>query len=380
MMNPENRESPGEGFAAINIKTGELKYRTLFEIADGLNQQEIEQLADLYIDGDDAYVAGEEKLIKFDLSSGKKLWEVGEESGNVTEFFLQDGVLHTKFGKQIYSVGLKENDVEVKETFDMDPYGFQAFDAADGKSLWKVSIETDPTLFTPQFSMENYFNAANNNLYFADEQNVYALKIGKNGGTYSWKFNYEQNSLGEMDIEDSYAIKERWVGSKVRTHSTSTYLGGGWVSTTTWQTGGIDEEATSNFLEDAAGSELTTTYESWGNIWGVSANRCLRVLYGTDVLLIIGPEGISMVDADNGSSNWISKWDYSQDDVQYIPKIIGGNLIYCLDENLTLLNMTDGSKIWEAEESDKSKFFTSPKEKYFFSINDEIIKGYSLSR
>jgi hypothetical protein len=380
MMNPENRESPGEGFAAINAKTGELKYRALFEIADGMNQQEIEQLADLLINGDDAYIAGEERLIKFDLSSGKKLWEVGEESGNVTEFFLQEEVLHTKFGKQIYSIGLVEDDVKVNKTFDMDPYGFQAFTTTDGKSLWKVSIETDPTLFTPQFSMQNYFNPINGNLYFADEKNVYALKMGQSGGSFSWKFNYEQNGLGEMDFEESYAIKERWIGSKVRTHSYSTYIGGGWVSTTSWQTGGMDEGATSKYFEDAAGSELTTTYKSWGNIWGVSANRCLRVLYGTDVLLVIGPEGISMVDADNGISKWVSKWDYDQSDVQYIPKVVGNNLIYCLDENLTLLDMAGGNSIWQAEESDESKFFTSPKEKYFFSINDELIKGYSLSK
>jgi len=353
MMNPENRDSPGEGFAAINAKTGELEYRVLFEIADGLNQQEIEQLADLFIDGNDAYVAGEERLIKFDLSSGKKLWETGKESANITEFFLHDGVLHTKFGKQVYSVGLKENDVEVKETFDMDPYGFQAFDNADGKLLWKVSIEIDPGLFTPQFSMTSYYNQTNGNLYFADEKNVYALKMGKNGGAYSWKFNYVQNGLGEMEVEDSYAIKERLVGSKVRIHSYSTYIGGDWVSTTSWQTGGIDEEATFQFLEDAAGSELTTTYESWGNIWGVSAKRCLRVLYGTDVLLIVGQDGIAMIDADNGSASWVSKWDYDNDDVQYIPKIVGNNLIYCLDENLVLVDMSDGNFIWKAEESDK---------------------------
>jgi len=133
-------------------------------------------------------------------------------------------------------------------------------------------------------------------------------------------------------------------------------------------------------LEDAAGSELTTTYESWGNIWGVSAKRCLRVLYGTDVLLIVGQDGIAMIDADNGSASWVSKWDYDNDDVQYIPKIVGNNLIYCLDENLVLVDMSDGNFIWKAEESDESKFFESPNEKYTFSLNDEIIKGYSLTK
>jgi len=44
------------------------------------------------------------------------------------------------------------------------------------------------------------------------------------------------------------------------------------------------------------------------------------------------------------------------------------------------LDMADGSTIWQAEESDKSKFFESPNKKYFFSINDEVIKGYSLTK
>jgi len=65
----------------------------------------------------------------------------------------------------------------------MDPYGFQAFDNVDGKSLWKVSIEIDPGLFTPQFSMTSYYNQTNGNLYFADEQNVYALKMGQERGS-----------------------------------------------------------------------------------------------------------------------------------------------------------------------------------------------------
>jgi len=377
MMNPENRETPGEGFVAINPKTGEVKYRNYFEIADGINVNELEQLAPIYIDRDNAYVAGEEKLIKFDLESGKKLWENDKETGQVTDMLLYKDVLHTKFGKQTFIINLVEKDVQVKSALDIDPYGFQAYDPATGNILWKVAIESDPALLTPQFSLKNYYNPTNDNLYFADEKNLYALKMGKDGGQYSWKYNFEQNGIGEIDYEDSYAIKERWIGSKVQTHSYSTYLGGGWVSTTTYTTGGMDEEKEAKFIEDAAGSDLSSTYESWGNIWGVSAKRCLRVLYGSDVILVVGPESIGMVDAGNGSSKWVSEWEFDNDAVQYIPKIVGNSLVYCSQENMVLLNISNGSKVWEAEESDKSKFFESPKQKYLFSINDEVIKEYT---
>ena len=380
MMNPENRETPGEGFVAIDPKTGDVKYRTYFEIADGINANELEQLAPIYINGDEAYVAGDEKLIKFDLASGKKLWENDKETGQITDMLLYKNVLHTKFGKQTFNIGLKEKEVEVKGALDIDPYGFQAYDPTNGNSLWKVNIENDPALLTPQFSLKNYLNTTNDNLYFADEQNLYALKMGKDGGQYSWKYNFEQNGIGEIDYEDSYAIKTRWVGSEYKTHSYSTYIGGGWVSTTSWTTGGVDEEESAKFMEDAAGSDLVSTYSSWGNIWGVSAKRCLRVLYGKDVLLVIGPEAIGMVDANSGSSKWVSEWDFDNEEVQYIPKVIGNSLIYCSQEDLNLLNLSNGSKIWEAEESEKSKFFESPKENYFFSINDDNIKGYTITK
>ena len=151
------------------------------------------------------------------------------------------------------------------------------------------------------------------------------------------------------------------------------------MSKTTYKTGGMDQEEASKFYEDAAGSDLSTTYTSWGTIWGVSAKRCLRVLYGKDVLLAIGPDAMGMVNADNGKSAWVSKWDYDNEEVQYIPKVIANNLIFCSQENLTLLNLSTGKQIWQVEESEKSKFFESPQSDFFFSINDEKIKEYTLA-
>ncbi|TDJ55630.1 MAG: hypothetical protein E2O46_02405 [Ignavibacteria bacterium] len=380
MWNPETRDDPGEGLVAINPKTGEIKYKTFFEIADGINPQELEQLPAIYIDGDDAYIAGDERLIKCNLATGQKIWEVGEEAGFVSELFVIDGVLYTKYGKQVYSVGLKENDIQVNKTMDLDPFGFQAYDPANGSLLWKVTTESDPVLFTPQFSISNYYNTSNGNLYFADEINIYALKLGSDGGSYSWTFDMEKGGTGEMEYDESYAIKERLVGTERRTHSYSTYVGGEWIFTTTFTTGGTDVEETINFLEDTGGADFTNTYESWGNMWGVSAKRCLRVLYGTDVILVIGPNAISLLDANSGNVNWLSEWDYDYEETEYIPKIFGDKLLYCSQQNLTLLDMNNGNTIWQAEESDESKFFESPKQKYFFSLNDELIKEYVIKK
>jgi len=380
MMDPETRDSPGEGIVAIDPKTGELKYKTFFEIADGMNVEEMKLLPPILLDGDDAYIAGEEKLVKCNLSTGNKEWEVGEEVGFVSELLMLDGILYSKFGKEVYNIGLKEDDINVSSKIDLDPYGFHAFDPSSGSILWKVSTESDPGLFTPQFSIPNYYNSTNGNLYFADQKKVYALKLGRDGGSLSWTFDMEQNGLGEMDYDESYAIKEKWIGSEQRTHSYSTYIGGGWVSTTSWTTGGMDDEETARFLEDAGESDLYTTYESWGNIWGVSAKRCLRVLYGTDVVLAIGPKAIGLIDANSGSANWVSQWEYDYKETEYIPRVFGDKLLYCTEQKLTLLDMANGSTVWQVEESDDSKFFESPNEQYFFSLNDELIKEYIIKK
>ena len=80
--------------------------------------------------------------------------------------------------------------------------------------------------------------------------------------------------------------------------------------------------------------------------------------------MVVGPEGIGLVDSDNGASRWVTPWEYDNQDVQYIPKPIGNSIIYCSSENLTRLNLSDGSQVWRAEESENSKFFESPKLNY----------------
>ncbi|MCF8354979.1 MAG: PQQ-binding-like beta-propeller repeat protein [Melioribacteraceae bacterium] len=379
MFNPKTREDGGEGIVKVDPKTGKIEYAAYMDIAAGMNEKEFNSLAQPYFTDDKLVLAGNERLVLFDITSGEKKWEIGENVGFVSDLALIDGALYAKFGKQEYGVGLKENEVEVKMNFDEDPFGFHAIDPETGSIIWTIKTESDPGLVTPEFSIANYYDESNHRLYFADEMNIYALKLGREGGSYDWKFNFDDNGTGEMEYDETFAVTEKWIGSKIRSHSTSTYIGGGWVMTTTTKSGGLDVEETSTFLEDAAGSELSTTYESWGNIWGVTAKRCLRVLYGGELILVFGPDGIALVNSSDGKSKWQKEWDYDETAVQYVPKIIGDKILYCMDEELVLLNLTDGSEIWRTDESEDSRFFLSPNNSFFFTINDEEISGYKLT-
>ncbi len=376
MMDPKTRNEPGEGFIRVNKKTGAVVYSTYFELCDGFVH--INNLAPVAYYDNLVFLAGEEKLVGFNLDSGKIMWTLGEEAGFVADLMLIDDVLYTKFGIADYSIYLDKDDVTIKEKFSEDPFGFMAIDAKTGKILWKVNTEVDPSLQTPQFSLENYYDEKANRLYFADEQNVYALKLGRDGGKYDWQYNLEKNDLGEMEFEETYAVQESWIGSVPRTTSTSTYVGGGWVMTTTKTTGGISLSGTDQFLQEAEGAELTNTYRSWGNYYGVSARKCLNVLYGQDNILIIAPEGYAMLNTKDGSEVWKTKWDYDNKEVSYIPKLLNNSIVYCLDEELVSLDIKTGKKRWNAEEDEKSKYFLSPNKKFLYSIYDEQISAYPI--
>jgi outer membrane protein assembly factor BamB len=380
MWNPSTRDDPGEGYVRVNTQTGKIVYSSYFEISSGLNEIAFNKLAPIALSDNIKIIPGDEKLIAFDLDKGTVFWTIEGEAGFVTDLMFADGVLYTKFGRQDYSVYLVEDNVEVKELWSEDPYGFMAIDAASGKILWKVNTETDPSLTTPAFSLTNYYNESLKRLYFADEQNVYALKLGKDGGKYDWQYNFDKEGLGEMEYDETFAIQERWIGNEARSASISAYSAlGGWALISGGRRGGLDIEASSKFIEDAVDSDLETTYSSYGNIYGVSAKKCLKVSYGKDVLLVTAPEGFALLKAADGSKVWKTEWDYDKKEVNYLPKIIGDKLVYCLDENLVLMNLKDGGILWNAEESDKAKFFTSLDGKYFFSINDETIRAYPVN-
>ncbi len=379
MWNTTTREEPGQGFASVNYKTGKLNYQTNFPITAGLNAQEIDMLPNLLHVDNIVYKAGNERVIKFNLDTGKKLWEVKIEDKVISETTPINGVLYLRIGIQSFNVSLKKDEIKVKEKIEEDPFGFIAIDDATGKILWEVETKTDPVLLTPKFNIPNYYNTKTEQLYFADLENLYALKMGKNGGKYAWKINFDDAGIGEFDFEETFAIIEKWIGSVPRSTSTTSYIGGGWSMTTTSTTGGYNSKSVAEFLDDASDASLTSTYTSWGNIWGVSAKKCLRILYGENRTVIFGPEKIALLNSKDGKIIWAKEWDYDNEEVSYVPKILNNKIVYCLDEELVVIDITSGKEIYRTEIEEKSKFFVAPNEKNIFNLYDEEIAGYPLN-
>jgi outer membrane protein assembly factor BamB len=380
MFNPETREDPGEGYVAVNVSSGEIVYKDYFAIAEGMTKQNLDASCPPLVEENISYVGGEERLYAFDLNSGKRLWSIdgNEKLAMITDLMVANDILYLQFGKIEYNIGLKEDEIVVKEKLDVDPYGFMALDAKSGDILWTVDMETPPDLYSPQFTLDNYYNGVSNQLYYSDEKGTYALKMGRDGGTLEWSFNYKENNIGEMEYDETYAINEKWIGTQRVTTTTTVGTGGGYSYSYTSTSGGLDEEESAGFMEDAAGSDLFTTYVSWGNIWGVTAKRCLKVTTNGEVIIIFGPEGIASVNPQNGKANWTTEWEYDYEEMQYVPKIIRNSIVYCLDRELTLLDLKTGVEKWKVEEAKKPRFFTSPDESQLFSIDDDVISGYNL--
>ncbi|MBZ0199177.1 MAG: PQQ-binding-like beta-propeller repeat protein [Ignavibacteriaceae bacterium] len=377
--NPATREEPGEGFVSINYKTGKVNYQSYFPIAEDLNNLEIANLPPLSIDKNLAYAAGEERVVKFNLDTGEKFWELSVPDKFIRETTVIDDILYLKYGLQIFDVYLKEDEVEVKKNKDEDPYGFVAVDDATGKILWEKETTTDPVLLTPKFSINNYYSPESKLLFFADLENLYALKMGRDGGNYAWQINFDDAGIGEFDYEETYAIIEKLIGSVPRTSSTSTYIGGGWSWKTTRTTGGYSADAVSKFFDDASGADLFSTYESWGNYWGVSAKKCLRVLFGSDKIVVFGPEKIGLINSADGKIDWTKEWDFDNREVHYVPQVINSSIVYAMDGKLTLIDLLTGEEAYTTKISDKSKFFESPSKSNIFTLDDEEIAGYPLT-
>lgn len=60
------------------------------------------------------------------------------------------------------------------------------------------------------------------------------------------------------------------------------------------------------------------------------------------------------------------------------PQTVKNRLVYCVKNKLTLLDLSTGNKLWQAEEADRAGFFFAPDETSLYSIDDEDICGYDL--
>ncbi len=382
MQNPDTKDDGGEGFVLVDPNSGKIIYKDYFELSDdgqgGLEPPPVR--GDFVIEKNIAYMTGKNRVVAFDLSAGKRLWTLEKEMKKdfPVDLAYIDGTLFCKFGKIEYSTALEKDDIKVTEGWKKDPYGFCAIDPSSGKILWRVETKKDPGFSTPYFSIERYYNPNTKQLYFADEENVYGLKLSKDGGKYDWTYNLEKNKVGKIKQDESYAINKTWLGMDRKVTQTDYYFGGSFAYSVKTDIGGVSQKGVAEFMDDAMNAELSSTYESWGNHWGVSANHCLRVLFNGSRILAIGPDGVGYIDPVTGKGEWVHDWNYDKGEVRLLPQVIGSKFLYCIKQKLTLVDLQNGSKVWQAEEASHPGFFFAPDESGLYSIDDEDISGYNL--
>ncbi len=385
MLEPESKDRGGEGFFAFDPATGAVAYKDYFRCSDegagGMDPKKVAPQGNVVSNGKGiVYMPGHDCIIAFDLTSGKRLWTQDKIDAKPTSLALIDGTLYVQFGTQDYDVVLQKNSIKFDKYNDDDPYGFAAIDPATGAIIWRIETKKACGVNMPDFSIMNYYNPKTKQLYLSDDEKLYALKLTRESkGAFDWTIDLDDAKIGEMPYKKTYAITETYIGSKPRSYTSSTYIGGGYVLESTTTYGGVEPDKQLEYLDEAGSAELTTVYTSfWGNIWGVSARRCLRVVAADGKILVLGTKAAALLEAASGKPIWQHQWDYDQDEVQYVPRIMGNNLVYCIDRHLESLDLKTGKVNWQAKEGKKSKYFTSPDDSYLFSINEEIICGYTL--
>ena len=375
LQNPETRESGGDGIALINPKTGEILFKDYLRLSDySIMSIGAVRYADMmpHISGNIAYLVGNENIAAYDLKARKRLWVNKETIKAIPrEAMVVDNVLYVKFGERKFKIDMAAPvaffdvvSMKIEDKWDEDPFGFAAYDAATGNLLWRIETEVDPAFLTPNFSLKNNYNAATKQLYFGDEENVYALQLKRDGGKFDYVINLDKNKIGEIPLKKTYAIDEWAIGS----------IGYG-AEYTYYRKGGVEYE---KFLSASEQADAAIEYNGMFTIWGAAAKKCLRITYDDKNIFVMGTKGVAMINSADGKILWVHPWEYDQDNVQFMPSILGGKFVYCVDRNLTSVDMKTGVAKWSAGETKRPIFLVSPNNKYIFTIDKEVIKGYEL--
>ena len=227
--------------------------------------------------------------------------------------------------------------------------------------------------------MQNNYDSTSKRLYFADEENIYALQMRADGGKYDYTFNLGKNGLGEMAFKKTYAIQEWPIGA---VHTSVSVSGGyGYTTTTTTTTTEIGGQEYDRFISEQEEADATCQYKGWGStIWGATAKKTLRAVYVGTHIFAIGQEAIALINAADGNVIWKHKWDYDPKSIQYVPKILNDKIVYCLDRQMTCVDLNNGETLWQNKEAKRPIFFNAPNEKFLYVIDEEEIRGYELEK
>ncbi|MCX6122670.1 MAG: PQQ-binding-like beta-propeller repeat protein [Ignavibacteriales bacterium] len=389
LRNPDTKDEPGDGVVIVDPKTGQILFKDYVRVSDYTSSPSQAPAMKPMIVENKMFLVGDESIAAYDLTSKKRMW-FSEKllKGIPREAMLIDQTLFIKFGERKFNVGLEppkglfggQASMKIDSRYDIDPYGFAAYDLASGKQLWRVETKVDPSFLTPNFSLKNNYDEATKRLYFADEENIYALQCRPDGGKYDYTLKLGKIGVGEMPFKKIYAIQEWPIGKKTTT-SSSYSIGSTTYTTTTKRTeiGGADYN---KFISEKEEADASCHYPSWGGgiIWGATAKKTLRVVFAGTHLFAIGEESIALLDASDGKVVWKLPWDYDPSNLQFVPKILGNKLVYCLDRQLTCVDISNGETLWQQKEAKRPLFFSAPSEKYLYTIDEEVIKGYELEK
>jgi outer membrane protein assembly factor BamB len=386
MRVPDKRTDGGEGICIVDPVTGKIVFSDYLELSETTSAQRKPGdywVRPPFISGNNIILAGDRSIAVWDLNTMKRSWfdQNMLKSSPMDAVVLED-VLYIKSGVRAMNVKLSEDagglfggvGMNVEEGWSEEPFGFSAFNMSDGKLLWSANTNEDPGFLSEKFSLKNDYDAAAKRLLFADEENLYALQLRKDGGKYDWIYKFGENGLGNISLKKCYAIKEFPIGEVNVGYST---MGTSLYRSETSEIGGTEY---GNFQEEIADAYDYITYKSGYTIWGAAAKKCLGFFSKNKNILIAANKGIALIDGSTGKTLWKKDWSYDQDNVQLLPIELESNLVYCIDGQLTVIAIGSGAVRIEVKESKRPHFIVSPNKKYIISIDEEgkMIKGYEL--
>ncbi len=351
---PEGKydQKGGEGFVLIDPKTGKIKWRTtglvmydnwsknvvapkLGNVAPNYYRDE-GAAPDPIFEGDAAYIAANNTVVKIDLNSGKPIWQ-GPEYSFVYSYTVDKGKVFGPIGyaKWNYAANAARGSAEDNIT-KTKRVGYFVLDAATGKQVFAIEKAKIPL----QIHFDQY-DAATNSVYLCDGEVLRGLNL--NSGKYDWEMNLDKQLNGVISAEDGVIFKNSGVSIS---SSTSLDGAGGYTITTT----------------------TTTTYD-------ISMEH--RVIWRGDRILVLAKEGPAMVGVD-GKIIWKGEWDWKSTKINFAPTLTDNGIVYQYKKKLTYLSLADGSLIWQTKESGDADFAFDKTGTKIFIIEKKNIAAYKL--
>ncbi len=345
LLNPSTKTEPGEGLVAFNSKTGAVLYSQYFAVAQGMDEDFGEPPVE-WISGV-AYMAGNRSIVAVDLATGKKLWTIDKDLGGQAFAIDQiDGVVYAKIGKKqftaVYTLGndsflanytstSSADKFTASDVWSSKPFGFTAIDASTGKLLWHMGVENDPEMAVGEFavrgsnlmksfSFRDFYDESKKQLYYSDLDNVYALKMGPQGGTLAWTLSLDDAGLGDVEYENAF---------------------------------GYDTK------------EQTLT-------------QPVKLNWDGKSLLMFGQDAIGALNTSSGKTTWVHEWRYGRDKVKYVPRMIGTNLLYSVRGKIVYLDLATGSTLWSDEIADDASISSIKDSPFLITWDDDVLAGYKL--